>query len=142
MSISERGLDLIKEFEGLRLEAYLCPADVWTIGFGTTEGVTLGMRITEEEAERLLRRDVAKYEKAVNDLLQGAATTQEQFDCCVVFSYNVGINAFKKSTFLRRHLSGDYAGAAEALQWFNKANGKVLNGLVRRRKAEAALYLS
>ncbi|MGL4230893.1 MAG: lysozyme [Casimicrobium sp.] len=142
MKISDAGLDLIKEFEGLRLEAYLCPASVWTIGYGTTRGVKEGMKITREEAERFLRADVEKYEQAVNELMQQGFTSQTQFDAFVSLAYNIGRQAFATSTALKRHRNGDFAGAADAITWFNRGGGRVLPGLVRRREAEKKLYLS
>lgn len=141
MQISQRGVDLIKEFEGLRLESYFCPSGILTIGFGSTgRHVTEGLVITKAKAEELLRADLGRFEDAVRKA--ALPCTQGQFDAMVSFAFNVGIGAFQKSTLLRKHKAGDKAGAAAQFgRWVN-GGGKKLPGLVRRRKAEAALYLS
>lgn len=145
MQISQRGVDLIKEFEGLRLKAYLCPANVLTIGYGSTgRHVTEGLVITEAKAEELLRADLGRFEDAVRKA--ALPCTQGQFDALVSFAFNVGIGNLNSSTLLRKHKAGDKAGAAVQFGRWNKARVKgvlrVLPGLTRRRKAEAALYLS
>ena len=145
-TISDEGLSLIKRFEGLELEAYQDVAGVWTIGYGHTgDDARLGARITEARAEDLLREDVARFERALANALP-PDTTQEQFDALVSLAYNIGAAAFLGSTAFRRHLAGDWPGAAEAMAWWNKAtiNGRKVpvRGLTRRRAAEAALYLS
>lgn len=134
-----KGLALIKHFEGYRDAAYLCPANVWTIGYGTTAGVRRGQRCTTAQAEAFLRADLAKFETAVN---KGVRTpiTQEQFDALVAFAYNVGAGAFAGSTLLRQINAGNFSLArANFLKW-NKGGGRVLTGLVRRRTAEADLF--
>lgn len=137
--INAEGLDLIKEFEGLRLKAYLCPANVWTIGYGSTGAhVKPGMVITEAEAERLLREDLARFERAVAKACPVA--TDNQFAAIVSLAFNVGEAAIAKSTLVRKHTAGDYAGAALEFPRWNKAGGKVLAGLTRRRGREQALY--
>lgn len=137
--ISAEGLQLIKDFEGLRLNAYKCPADVPTIGYGSTgPHVRMGMTITEQEAEDLLTKDLQRFEAGVADL--AGAMTEGQFAAMVSLAFNVGLEAFRKSTLLRRHLAGDHAGAAAQFARWNLAEGKVLNGLTRRRAAEAKLY--
>ena len=140
-TISERGLSLIKEFEGLRLTAYPDPGsggEPWTIGYGHTKGVKPGQRITEAEADAFLREDVARFEAAVNRL--APATTQAQFDALVSFAFNVGEGALGGSTLLKKHNAGDHAGARREFgRWVNAA-GRRMAGLVRRRAAEAALY--
>lgn len=141
MNIGTAGLDLIKKFEGCRLTAYKCPAGVWTIGFGWTEGVTPGMTISRAQAEELLRKGIHKYEDAVTAGIDNAPTTQNQFDAMVSLCYNIGAGNFRKSTVLREHRSANYSQAAKAFLMWNKAGGKVLNGLVARREAEKALYL-
>jgi lysozyme len=134
MSINEAGLSLIKEFEGLRLESYKCPAGVWTIGYGTTAGVSRGMSVTKEDAERLLRADTARFEIAVCALRR--PFTSNQFSALVSFAYNCG------SANLRRLCLGrTNAEIADALLLYNKADGKVLAGLTRRREAERKLFL-
>lgn len=143
MKVSQTGLDLIKHFEGLRLTAYLCPAKVWTIGYGTT-GVaeaSPGVVITQDRAEQLLQEDIAKFERQVWALVKGAVISQHQFDALVAFAYNVGIGAFKTSTMLKKLRQKDYTGtASEFLRW-TKSKGKELPGLVKRRRAESLLFL-
>ena len=99
MKTSRDALNAIKEFEGLRLQAYKCPAGVWTIGYGHTDGVTDGMEITERQATALLKADLIPVEKAVNEL--GVCKTQGQFDALVDFAFNLGIEALKGSTLLK-----------------------------------------
>lgn len=141
MNISQRGLDLIKGFEGLKLKAYICPAGVWTIGYGSTgPHVVQGKVISEEQAEALLRKDVGRFERAVEAM--AAAPSQHQFDAMVSFAFNVGTGALKSSTLLKRHNAGDYKGAADQFLRWNRAGKMILPGLTRRRAAERALYLS
>ena len=139
MHTSQRGLDLIKSFEGLRLSAYKCPADVWTIGWGTTAGVTPGQTITKERAEELLREDVKRFEAQVLRLVK-VPLTQGQLDALTSFVYNLGAGNLSNSTLLRLLNAGDYKGAAAQFDRWTKAGGKVLAGLVRRRAAERALF--
>lgn len=139
--INAAGLALIKEFEGLQLEAYLCPAGVPTIGYGTTNGVHLGDQITEATATALLKEDLQRFEAAVSQAVQ-VPLTSNQFSALVCFAYNVGAEAFRTSTLLNVLNQGDYAAAAEELLRWNKAAGEVLPGLVRRRTAEQQLFLS
>lgn len=144
MKISDDGIALIKEFEGLRLEAYPDPAtggDPWTIGVGHTgPEVQPGLVISEEEADEFLRADLAKFERcvslAVNDV------TQHQFDACVSLAFNIGCGNFGKSTLVRKIAQGDISGAADEFLRWNKAAGRVMAGLTRRREAERALFLS
>lgn len=149
MKTSQRGINLIKEFEGLKLTAYLCPANIPTIGYGHTRTVTRAdvnaqRRITEAEADRLLAEDLLTFERGVLSACT-IAPNQHQFDAFVSLAYNIGIGAFQRSTALRRHNEGDFDAAAGAIEMWNKAtvNGQrqVLRGLVRRRAAEKALYL-
>ncbi|CAI1890856.1 lysozyme [Serratia ficaria] len=141
MNISERGLALIKHFEGLRLAAYRCPANVWTIGYGHTAGVQPGNVITEREADSFLRLDIAESVRAVNRLVK-VPLTSNQFDALASFVFNFGCANFRTSTLLKKLNYGDYAGAAdEFLRWVN-VGGKRLAGLERRRMAENALFLS
>ena len=140
-----RGIELIKEFEGCRLTAYKCPAGVWTIGFGHTgsvdgKAITSGMTITAAKATELLKGDLAKFEAAVNAYVT-APITQNMFDALASFTYNVGAGALKGSTLLRKLNAKDYNGAADEFLRWNKAGGKVLNGLVRRRGRERSLFL-
>ena len=144
MKTSQRGLDLIKEFEGLYLQAYRCPAGVLTIGYGHTSvagepKVVAGMKITKQEAEDILRRDLAAVEADVGRLVK-VPLTQNQFDALVSFQFNTG--GLGRSSALKRLNAGNYADVPAALLLWNKAAGKVLAGLTRRRKAEAALFAS
>lgn len=140
--ISDKGVALIKEFEGLRLKAYPDPAtngDPWTIGVGHTgPNVRPGLVITEAQADDFLRKDVGRFEKAVNRL--APITTQDQFDALVSLAFNVGEGNLASSTLLRMHNAGNYDGASNQFARWNKAAGKVMTGLTRRRAAEAKLY--
>ncbi len=131
--------ELIRAFEGLELKAYKCPAGVLTIGYGHTKTVTAGMVITEEEAEALLREDLLWVEETINNKVT-TPLTQSQYDALASFIYNVGSGAFTKSTLLRKLNTGDYVGASAEFKRWNKADGRVLKGLVRRRKAEQELF--
>lgn len=139
MKIGKKGLDLIKHFEGFRAQAYLCPAGVWTIGYGTTKGVKKGQVVDIEKANKMLLSDVAKFEKNVNDLVK-VKLTQDQFDALVAFVYNVGPTNFKNSTLLSLLNQGMYDKVDEQLLRWNKANGRVLDGLTRRRISEGVLF--
>lgn len=140
MKISEEGLDIIKSFEGLELKTYKDSVGVLTIGWGSTGShVKPGMVITKGQAEELLKQDVSRFEKGINDLVK-VPLTQNQFDALVSFSFNLGLGNLKSSTLLRKLNMSDYSGAAgEFLRW-NKAGGKVLNGLTRRRQAEKDMF--
>lgn len=147
MHISKRGLDLIYHFEGRlkklpdgRYKAYRCPAGVWTIYAGCTEGVRPGMIVTEDEGEAMFRAELAKFERAVERLVT-CQMTQCQFDALVSFAYNVGVGGLGKSSVLRHFNAGRIEQAAKAFHLWNKGGGRVLPGLVRRRAAEAALFL-
>ncbi len=146
MKISENGIQLLKRFEGLELEAYQDIAGVWTIGYGHTgPDVQPGMKISERDAEELLRRDLKPREQAVDGGAK-VSLNQNEFDALVSFVYNVGAAAYRGSTALKRLNKGDRIGAADALTWWNKATvGGVLRevlGLTRRRAAERALFLT
>lgn len=139
LSLSAQGLDLIKGYEGLRLDAYQDSAGVWTVGYGHTGGVRPGDSVTRAQAEQLLRGDVAWAEQAVRDNVR-VPLSQGQFDALVSFTFNVGAGALQGSTLLARLNQGDYAGAqAEFGRWVH-AGGERLDGLVRRRAEEAALF--
>ncbi|MEE9648102.1 lysozyme [Enterobacter soli] len=146
MQTSDKGISLIKEFEGCKLTAYQDSVGVWTIGYGWTQPVDgkpirAGMTIKQETAERLLKTGMVSYESDVSRLVK-AGLTQGQFDALVSFTYNLGARSLSTSTLLRKLNAGDYAGAADEFSRWNKAGGKVLNGLTRRREAERALFLS
>lgn len=138
--IGKAGLDLVKSFEGLKLRAYLCPAKVWTIGYGSTgPHVTPGKVITAAQADELLQDDLDRFEKAVTRLVT-VPLTQNQYDALVSFAFNVGISALERSTLLKRVNAKLFDQArAEFAKW-NRAGGRPLAGLTRRRAAEAALF--
>lgn len=140
MQISDKGLSLIKHFEGCVLTAYRDSVGIWTIGYGHTgEDAEEGRCISQAKAEEILNADLARFEHGVEDM--AFPCTQNQFDALVSFAFNLGLGALKSSPLLRKHKSGDFKGAAgEFLRW-NRAGGKVLAGLARRRAAEAELYL-
>lgn len=148
---SEKGKDLIKEFEGLRLNSYRDSVGVWTIGYGHTGTAKPNQTITKNEAERLLEKDLLRFENSVNKAVT-IPLNQNQFDALVSIVFNVGEGNSSKSgiirlkngqpsTLLRRLNSGDYLGAALAFKDWRLAGGKVLNGLVRRRQAEFDLFM-
>ena len=139
LTIGEKGLELIKSFEGLRLRAYLCPAKVWTIGYGHTGDVRGGQVITQSQADDLLKQDLRRFEIAVRKLAK-VPLTQNQFDALVSFAYNVGEAALSRSTLLRKLNAGDLAGTKLEFAKWNKGGGKVLAGLTRRRADEANLF--
>lgn len=142
MNLSSRGLSLIKEFEGLSLTAYKCPAGIWTIGYGSTgDRVYPGMQIDKSYAERMLLEDLLRFEKGVESLVR-VPLSQGAYDALVSFSFNLGVGALSRSTLLKKLNSGDYSGAADEFLRWNKAGGRVLKGLVRRRKAERNLFLT
>ena len=136
MNISEEGLSLIKKFEGLELEAYKCAAGVLTIGYGHTAGVQEGDVWTKEQADENLKVDMEEYAGYINDLVE-CPLSQNQFDAIVSWVYNLGPANLKASTLLKRLNAGDYADVPNQIKRWNKAGGKVLEGLIRRREAEA-----
>lgn len=140
MKISEKGLNLIRSFEGLELKAYKDSVGILTVGYGSTGShVKPGTTITKEQAEELLKQDVSRFEKGVNDLVK-VPLTQNQFDSLVSFSFNLGLANLKSSTLLKRLNALDYSGAAKEFLRWNKAGGKTLNGLARRRQAEKDMF--
>ena len=142
MKISQKGINLIKVFEGLSLKAYKDSVGVITIGYGSTgPHVSMGQTITEAQAESLLKSDLSRFEKGVSDLVP-VPLNQNQFDALVSFSFNLGLGNLKSSTLLRKLNSLDYSGASKEFERWNKAGGKVLAGLTRRRIAERDLFLS
>lgn len=145
MQTNADGLNLIKTYEGLRLKAYKDPVGIWTIGYGHTSmagdpEVKEGMTITKEVAEAILKRDLQKYEKAVDDAVT-VELTANQFAACVSLCYNVGPGNFSKSSVVRFINQGRFSDAADAFALWNRAGGKILPGLVKRRAAEAALFV-
>jgi GH24 family phage-related lysozyme (muramidase) len=135
MHISDRGISLIKKYEGCRLSAYKCAAGVPTIGYGHTAGVKMGDRITQAQAEQMLKNDLVIYENHVKSLKRDF--NQNEFDALVSFCYNCGVGSLKTLCKNRTNTQ-----IAEALLLYNKANGKVLEGLNRRRKDERDLFLN
>jgi lysozyme len=139
MKISAEGLELIKKFEGCELKAYKCPAGVWTIGYGHIKGVEEGMEITKEQAEEMLKEEVVEYENYVNTAVS-VPLSQNHFDALVSWVYNLGNGNLTSSSMLNVLNAGDYEGVPAQIKRWNKAGGKVLEGLVRRREAEALLF--
>ena len=139
MQISKEGLALIKKFEGCELEAYRCPAGVWTIGFGTIKDVKEGDRITKDEANHLLEEEMIEYESYINDMVD-VPLEQNQFDALCSWVFNLGSKNLSESTLLRVLNDGKYEEVPQQIKRWNKANGEVLNGLIRRREAEALLF--
>lgn len=137
MNTEQAGIDLIKKFEGCHLTAYKCQAGMWTIGYGHTGGVTEGQKISQAQAEAYLRADLEKYEKKVEKYAGTYRWTQNEFDAMVSFAYNLG--SIDKLT-----ADGTRAKAvvAEKILLYNKADGKELAGLTKRRQAERELFLS
>ena len=145
MEINKAGKDLIKRFEGCKLKAYKCPAGVWTIGYGNTfyeDGTKVkeGDVITQERAEELFDIIIDDFAKKVDALIK-SNVSENNFSALVSFAYNVGMGNFQRSTLLRKVNANpkDPSIRAEFMKW-TRANDKVLNGLVRRREAEAKLY--
>lgn len=137
MKTGQAGLNLIKQYEGCKLNAYKCPAGVWTIGYGHTSGVTAGQKITQAQADAYLIADVAKFETNVNKYYDKYKWNQNEFDALVSFAFNIGsidqltANGTRERTVI-----------AEKFLLYNKAAGKVLSGLTKRRAAERELFLS
>lgn len=168
MKLSKAGADLMHRFEGCRNKPYLCPAHIWTIGYGhvlyqeqiklpmvRVEGKAIPMirkemplkpedsRVwSKEEIEKLFADDVASFERGVLRLVPGVAGRQGAFDALVSISFNFGLGNLQRSTIRMKANRGDWEGAAEAFMAWTKGGGKVLPGLVKRREAEIALFLS
>ena len=168
MKLSKAGEDLMHRFEGFRNKPYLCPAHIWTIGYGhvlyqeqirlpvvRVEGKNIPMirkemplraednrAFTKTEIDELFRADVGTFERGVLRLVPGVVGRQGSFDALVSISYNFGLGNLQRSTIRMRANRGDWAGAAEAFMVWTKGGGKVLPGLVKRREAEKALLLS
>jgi len=135
-------IDLVKSFEGFKSKAYLCPAGVWTIGYGTTEHVQPGDEVTEDEARELLAKDVQEAADAVDDLVD-VELTQGQYDALCSLIYNIGREAFKGSTLLKLINYGQSAkDCGPQFDRWNKGGGVVLAGLTRRRMAERLMFES
>lgn len=145
MHISEKGLALIKRYEGLQLKAYQCHASKWTIGYGHTHNIKMGDVITQEQAEAFLREDIAPVTALLNTQIK-VPLTQNQYDAICSLVFNIGMTAFTTSTLLKKLNGEDYLGAASEFMKWSKAtvNGKKipLPGLIKRRQAEEALFKS
>jgi GH24 family phage-related lysozyme (muramidase) len=146
MKMTDEGLELIKTFEGFRARAYRDPVGVWTIGYGHTSmagvpEVRAGMVVSEAEATEILRRDVEMFARGVRQRLT-RAVSDAQFSALVSFAYNVGLGAFAKSSVLRAVNAGEFEAVPRRLALWTKAGGRTLPGLIRRRAAEAALFVS
>jgi lysozyme len=137
--INKEGVDLIKRWEGLKLIAYLCPANVWTIGYGHTATVRKGQEITEARAEELLRMDLDKFEKGIERLIT-VPLNDNQFAALVSWAFNVGLGAAERSTLRRMLNAGSYHEVPAQLRRWNKAGGVVLKGLTNRREDEVRLW--
>lgn len=142
MHLGIKGETLIKEFESCKLTAYRDQRGIWTCGWGAT-GPDISARThwTQEQADTRFDRDVEVRAKQLTEYLDEAPTTQNQFDALLSLGYNIGMGALKSSTALRKHIAGDYKGAASAILLWNKTNGQPNKGLTRRRNDERELYL-
>ena len=139
MNLGYKGTKLLKYFEGCKLTAYQDSVGVWTIGYGHTKGVYDGMTITQDQAEQMLLSELEEYEGYIKDMVT-VPLTQNQFDALVVWVYNLGPTNFRNSTLLKELNAGNYNAAGQEITRWNKAGGKVLAGLVKRREAEAQLF--
>lgn len=140
MNISKEGLSLIKKFEGCELEAYLCPAGVWTIGYGHTKDVKEGDKINKEEADYLLQEEMIEYESYINDFVE-VPLNRNQFDALCSWVYNLGPTNLKNSTMLKVLNEEKYVDVPQEIKRWNKAGGEVLDGLIKRREAEAKMFV-
>lgn len=141
MQTSKKGIEVLKHFESLRLEAYQDSVGVWTIGYGHIKGVQSGDIITESQAEEMLVEEMPEYEGYVNKAVQ-VPLTQDQYDALVVWTYNLGGGALRSSTLLKKLNAGEYDEVPAQMKRWNKAGGKALRGLTRRRWSEAHLWAS
>ena len=146
MKLNQTGLDLIKKYEGFRSHAYRDAVGVWTIGYGHTSmagapRVKPGLRISRQQGEDILARDVAKFARKIRPMIQ-VELNDNQFSALVSFSYNVGVGGFRRSSVLQRVNAGRFDAVPNRLSLWVKAGGRTLKGLVRRRAAEGELFLS
>ena len=139
MNTSEEGIALIKKFEGCELTAYQCSANVWTLGYGHTKGVREGDECDVERAEGMLINDLQEFERWVNELVK-VELSQHQFDALVAWTFNLGPTNLAESTMLKRLNVKDYEIVPTEMRRWNRAGGQVVDGLVRRREAEALLF--
>jgi|TARA_Y100000296_G_scaffold85574_1_gene121926 lysozyme len=141
MKTSDVGIELIKEFEGCTQVAYQDSVGVWTIGYGHTKDVYEGQLSIKKTIERFLQEDLQEFEDYVESYVE-VPLSQNQFDALVAWTFNLGPGNLLKSTMLKRLNEGDYAAVPDEMRRWNKAGGEVLNGLIRRRDAEANLFAS
>ena len=139
MIISIPGVELLTHFEGLKLEAYQDSVGVWTIGYGHTKGVTPSMKITESQANNLLKTELIEYQNYINEMVK-VELSQCEYDALVCWVYNLGPTNLRESTLLKVLNQGDKFLVPEQIRRWNRAGGKVLKGLVRRREAEALMF--
>jgi len=139
MKISKEGIALIKKFEGIELQAYQDSVGVWTIGYGHTKGVKEGDNISLKKAEEMLEEELVEYEGYINNMVE-LGLEQNQFDALVAWVYNLGPTNLRQSTLLKVLNQGLFNEVPYEIKRWNKAGGEVLNGLVRRREAEALLF--
>jgi lysozyme len=134
-------IDLIKQFEGCKLTAYQDSVGIWTIGYGSTLNVAPGQTITQEQAEQMLMEHLEPLSDHIEDMVRTPTTNNQHCALCC-FAYNVGAGALERSTLLKKLQSNDIQGAADEFLKWDKAGGRVLPGLTRRREAERALFLT
>jgi lysozyme len=139
LKTSQEGISLIKSFEGCELTAYRCSANVPTIGFGHTAGVSDGDTCTQEEAETMLAEDLVEFEDYVKNYVE-SELQQNEFDALVAWTYNLGPANLKESTMLKELNSGNFEEVPRQMKRWNRAGGEVLDGLIRRREAESRLF--
>ena len=139
MKVSQECIDLVKFFEGFESKAYLCPASVWTIGYGRTKNVQEGDMVNELQAERDLLEELEEFGKQVQNTVK-IDLEQNEFDALTSWTYNLGVGNLQSSTLLKKLNSGDKNSVPSEMVRWNKAAGKVLAGLTRRREAEAKLW--
>jgi lysozyme len=139
LKTSQEGISLIKSFEGCELTAYRCSADVPTIGYGHTAGVSDGDTCTQEEAETMLAEDLEEFEDYVKNYVE-SELQQNEFDALVAWTYNLGPANLKESTMLKELNSGNFEEVPRQMKRWNRAGGEVLDGLIRRREAESRLF--
>ena len=139
LKTSQEGISLIKSFEGCELTAYRCSANVPTIGFGHTAGVSDGDTCTQEEAETMLAEDLVEFEDYVKKYVE-TNLQQNEFDALVAWTYNLGPNNLSESTLLKELNAGNLEEVPRQMKRWNRAGGEVLDGLIRRREAESRLF--
>ena len=139
MKVSQDCIDLVKFFEGFEAKAYLCPASVWTIGYGRTKNIKEGDELTELQAERDLLEELDEFAEQVLNTVK-ISLDQNELDALTSWTYNLGVGNLQSSTLLKKLNSGDKNSVPSEMVRWNKAAGKVLAGLTRRREAEAKLW--